>query len=145
MPSIFGLRPNKNCAYKYTELGTVNIALWGIRYTICKMTGKRAENLIEIRTHIKARSLLCLERADIHHEVCDIRGEGQMSHRSVCMWVAKFKAGQQDLKDAARSGRPPTTTTKVTLRKLPIYLKSGCSIHHKGSSMICELFFCTSS
>ena len=35
-----------------------------------------------------------------------------MSHRSVCRWVAKLKAGKQVLKDAARSGRPPTTTTK---------------------------------
>ena len=40
-----------------------------------------------------------------------------MSLRSVCRWVAKFKACQQDLKDAARSGRIPTTTTKGNIKK----------------------------
>ena len=35
-----------------------------------------------------------------------------MSHRTVCRWVAKFSAGQQQLKDVARQGRPATKTTK---------------------------------
>ena len=72
---------------------------------------------MEIRVYIKAMSLLGLKSVDIHHEVGDIYG-GQMSHRSVCRWVAKFKAGQQNLKGVAHSGRPPTTATKkVTLKK----------------------------
>ena len=33
-------------------------------------------------------------------EVSDIYGEGQMSHRSVCMWAAKCKADLQYLEDA---------------------------------------------
>ena len=70
-----------------------------------------------IRAYIKARSLLSVKPVDIHCEVCYIYGEGQMSHRSVCRWVAKFKACQQDLNDAARSGRP-TTTTKSNIRKM---------------------------
>ena len=41
-----------------------------------------------------------------------------MSHRSVCRWVAKFKAHQQDLKDAARTGRPQTTTTKSNMKQI---------------------------
>ena len=41
-----------------------------------------------------------------------------MSHRPVCRWVAKSKAGKQDLKDTARAGRPPTTTTKSNIRKI---------------------------
>ena len=69
------------------------------------MTGKRAENSMEIRAFMKARSLLGLMPVDIHSEVCDIYGEGQMPHR-----VDKFKAGQLDLKKASRSGRPPTNT-----------------------------------
>ena len=36
------------------------------------MGGKRAENVIEIRAYIKARSLLGLKPVDIHREVCDI-------------------------------------------------------------------------
>ena len=78
------------------------------------MTGKRAENVLEIRAYIEGshrRSLLGIKAVDIHREMCDINGEGQMSHRTVCRWVAKFSAGQQQMKDAARPGRPATTTT----------------------------------
>ena len=55
---------------------------------------------------------------DIYREVCDTYGEGKMSHRSFCRRVAKFNADRQDLKDAARSGRPPTTTTKSNINKI---------------------------
>ena len=78
------------------------------------MTGKRAENSMEIRAYLKARSLFGLKPVDIHREVCDLYGEGQMSHRCVCRLVAKFKAGQQDLKDAVRS----TTTTKSNIKRI---------------------------
>ena len=81
------------------------------------MTGKSAEHSMEIRAY-KASSLLNLKPVDIHRDVCDIYGEGQMSHRSVCRWVARFKAGQQDLKDAARLGCLPTTTTKSNIKKI---------------------------
>ena len=73
---------------------------------------------MEIRAYIKARPLLGLKPVDIYHEVRDINGEGQMSHRLVCRWVAKLKAGQQDLKDAARSRRPLTSTTKNNIKKI---------------------------
>ena len=88
------------------------------------MTGKRAENVLEIRSYIKGRSLLGIKAVDIHREVCDIYGEGQMSHRTVCRWVAKFSAGQQQLKDAARPGRPATTTTKGNIEKIRNILKT---------------------
>ena len=52
------------------------------------MTGKRAENSIKIRACMKARSPLGRKPVDIHREVCGIYGEGQMSPRSVCRWVA---------------------------------------------------------
>ena len=48
------------------------------------MTGKRAENVLEIRAYIKGRSLLGIKAVDIYHKVCDIYGEGQMFHRTVC-------------------------------------------------------------
>ena len=85
------------------------------------MTGKRAENSFEIRAYITARSLLGLKPVHIYPEVRDIYGEEQMSHRSVCRWVAiyKLKAGQHDLKDSAHSGRPPTTTTKSNINPFP--------------------------
>ena len=81
------------------------------------MTEKRAENSMEIRIYIKVRSLLGLKPADIHCEVCDISREGQMSNRSICRWVAKFKAGLQDLKDTARSDCLPTTNIKSNIKK----------------------------
>ena len=82
------------------------------------MTGKRAENSMKIRAYIKARSLLGLKQVGIHREVCDIYGKGHMSHRSVGRWVAKYKAGHRDFKDAARSGRPPTSITKSNIKKI---------------------------
>ncbi|XP_033739206.1 uncharacterized protein LOC117326558 [Pecten maximus] len=47
-----------------------------------------------------------------------------MSHRTVCRWVGKFSAGQQQLKDAAHPGRPATTTTKGNIEKIRNILKT---------------------
>ena len=54
-----------------------------------------------------------------------------MSHRTVCRRVAKFSDGQQQLKDAARRGRPAATTTKSNIEKNPKYPQNCCSIHRK--------------
>ena len=89
------------------------------------MTEKRAENSVEIRACITYGSLLGLKSLGIHREVCDIYGEGQnYSQWSVCRWGAKFRAGQQDLKDAALLYQAvlQLLPQKVTLRKLLIYL-----------------------
>ena len=67
--------------------------------------------------YIKGRSLLGIKTVDIHRQMSDIYGEGQMSHRTVCRWGAKFSAGQQQMKDVARQGRPATTTTKCNIEK----------------------------
>ena len=88
------------------------------------MTGKQAENVLEIRAFIKGRSLLGIKAVGIHCEVCDICGEGQMSHRTVCRWVANFSAGQQQLKDAAHRGRPAKTTIKGNIEKIQNILKT---------------------
>ena len=82
------------------------------------MTGKRAENVLEIRAYIRGRSLLGTRHVDVHCEVCDIQGEGQMCHRTVCRWVAKFRSGQQHIKDAAHTGHPATTTSKGNIEKM---------------------------
>ena len=87
------------------------------------MTGKRAENSMEIR----ARALLGLKPVDIHHEVYDIFGDDQMSYR----WVAKVKAGQLDLKDAAHSGRPQTST-KSNIKKITDLLNQTARYTVKG-------------
>lgn len=44
----------------------------------------------QIRAYIEGRSLLDIYPVDIHREVCDIYGNGQMSRRSGCRWVNKF-------------------------------------------------------
>ena len=37
---------------------------------------------------------------------------------SICRWVAQFKSGNQQLKDAAHIGRPATTTTKHNIERI---------------------------
>ena len=61
------------------------------------MTGKRANNALEIRAYIKGGLQLSMKPVDILLEVCDIYGEDQMSYRTICRWVAKFRRGQQQL------------------------------------------------
>ena len=41
------------------------------------MTGKKAENVLEIRTFIKGRSLLGIKAVDIHREVCIFMGRAK--------------------------------------------------------------------
>ena len=44
--------------------------------------------------------------ANAARDVCAIYGEGAVSVRTVQRWISRFKNGNFDLKDAARSGRP---------------------------------------
>ena len=85
------------------------------------MTGNPAENVLEIRSYAKGRSLLGIKAVDNRREVCDIYWKDQMAHMTVCRWVAKFSAGQQQRKDAARQDRPATTTTKGNIEEKPEY------------------------
>ena len=55
--------------------------------------------------------------------MCHLWG-GPKSHRTVCRWVAKLSAGQQQLKDVARPGRPATTTIKCNIEKIRNILKT---------------------
>ena len=98
-----------------------------------------------IRAYIKARSLLGLKPVDIHREMHDIYREGQMSHMSVCRSVAKFKAGEQDPKDAARSGRPPTTTTKSNTKKIIDLLSQDVRYAVRDLVRLANFFFSKSS
>lgn len=58
-------------------------------------------------------SLLGIKPVDIHHEVCDIYGNGQMSRKSVC----------RHLRDAAPQGRPATVTANNTVVKIHQFLQ----------------------
>ena len=74
------------------------------------MTGKRANSVLELRAYIKGRPQFCIKPVDIYYEVCKIYGEYQMSYRTICRWVSKFRRGQQQLKDAAHTDCPAKTT-----------------------------------
>jgi hypothetical protein len=52
------------------------------------MTCRRAIDVLDIRAYIKGWTLLGIKPVDIHQKVWDIYGEGEMSHRSICRWVA---------------------------------------------------------
>lgn len=58
-------------------------------------------------------SLLGIKPVDIHHEVCDIYGNGQMSRKSVC----------RHLRHAAPQGRPATVTANNTVVKIHQFLQ----------------------
>ena len=108
------------------------------------MPGKKAENVLEIRAYIKSRSQLGSKATDIHREVCSIYGEDQMSFSMVCMWVAKFKSEVQELKDAARPGRPATTQTKHNIKN-PRFVKKRCQIYQETVSAVHNQVIITSS
>ena len=107
----------KNPADNFTDLCTVYI-FYSIFKNIHKMHGKRTNNLLEIRAYIKGRSQLSIKPVDIHGEVCDIYGEDQMSYRMICRWLAKFRRGQEQLKDATHTDCPATMTTKSNIEKI---------------------------
>ena len=60
------------------------------------------------RGYNNGRSLHGIKAVDIHCEVCDIYGEGQMSHRTVCRWVA-FSAWQLLAQIVLQQLRPKVT------------------------------------
>ena len=73
----------------------MNFALYGIRYTVCKMNGKRVENSIEIRAYIKARSVFSLMPVDIHLEMCDIYeggGGGGGNKRPIGLFAGGYQS-----------------------------------------------------
>ena len=51
-----------------------------------------------------------------------------MSFSTICRWVAKFQSGQQQLKDAARPGRPVTSTTPKNVEKIRELLKTDARL-----------------
>lgn len=57
--------------------------------------------------------LIGIKPVDIHHEVCDIYGNGQMSRKYVC----------GHLRDAAPQGRPATVTANNTVVKIHQFLQ----------------------
>ena len=132
----------KNLAYSFTNLCSVYTSLQRIHYTIHKTTRKRANNVLEIRAYIKGRSQLSIKPVDSHREVCNIYGEDQMSYRTICRWVAKFRRWHQQLKDVAHT-ELQQQQLKVTQKKIPNIIQ--CPIHSEAISPVNKLVASTSS
>ena len=90
------------------------------------MKEKKRENFEEIRAYSKARHKLGLNGKDIYGEICNIFGGNKVSYRTVLRWIARFKSGQESLKDNAKSGRHKISSSKVNVEKIKeILMKDG--------------------
>ena len=103
------------------------------------MPGKRAENVLEISSYIKGRSLLGLKATYIHREVSDIDGEDQMSVSTVYRWVAKFKSGLQQPRPNVtlknhRSAQKRFQIYRETISPVHKHVVITSSLHFEGAS-----------
>jgi len=44
--------------------------------------------------------------SEIHHQICQVYGDNEMSDGMVGKWVRMFNEGRENVHDEARSGRP---------------------------------------
>ncbi len=63
-----------------------------------------------IRYYIFIRSKLGSSAADIHRDLCAVKGESYVSYSDVAKWAHEFREGQESIEDAPRSGRRVTRT-----------------------------------
>ncbi|EZA61570.1 Histone-lysine N-methyltransferase SETMAR [Ooceraea biroi] len=82
--------------------------------------------------------------SQVTNSICSVYGEGALAERTVRKWFAKFRAGDFNLKDQERSGRPSTTdddqietlienNPRYTTRELAEILKiSKTTVHELG-------------
>ncbi|CAK9834541.1 Mariner Mos1 transposase [Anthophora retusa] len=80
------------------------------------------------KKHLRHVMLHCFKKGnsakDTADEICTVYGSGTTTTRTVHNWFKKFRAGNFELKDEDRSGRPKTTDTdliKTMLAENPRY------------------------
>ena len=80
------------------------------------------------KKHLRHVMLYCFKKGnsakDTADEICIVYGSVSTTIRTVRNWFKKFRAGNFDLKDEDRSGRPATTDTdliKTMLAENPRY------------------------
>ncbi|KOX67537.1 Histone-lysine N-methyltransferase SETMAR [Melipona quadrifasciata] len=80
------------------------------------------------KMHLRHVTLHCFKKGnnakDTADEIFTVYGSGTTTIRTVCNWFKKFRAGNFELKDEDRSGRPATTDTdiiKTVLTENPRY------------------------
>jgi len=85
-------------------------------------------NMENQKMHLRHVMLHCFKKGnsakDTADEICTVYGSGTTTIRTVRNWFKKFRAGNFELKDEDRSGRPATTDTdiiKTVLTENPRY------------------------
>ena len=60
----------------------------------------------EIRSVIRFLNARNVLSSVIHHQICQLYGDNEMSDGMVRKWVRMFNEGRENVHDEARSGRP---------------------------------------
>jgi len=60
----------------------------------------------EIRPVIRFLNARNVLPGEIHHQICQVYGDNEMSDGMVRKWVRMFNEGQKNMHNEARSGRP---------------------------------------
>ena len=101
--------------------------------TVLNMKEKKRENLKEIRAYIKVRHKFGLNSKDIYSEIYDIFGIKKVSYRTVLRWIARFRSGQESLKDNAKSGRSRASSSKINVENQR-HINERWKIYHTTDS-----------
>ncbi|CAK9804047.1 Histone-lysine N-methyltransferase SETMAR [Anthophora plagiata] len=77
--------------------------------------------------------MLCFKKGnsakDTADEICTVYGSGATTITTVRNWFKRFRAGNFELKDEDRSGRPVTTDTRTLSRSCSLKIRDiVCSI-----------------
>ena len=80
------------------------------------------------RFYIFTRSELGDCATKIHDDLKQVFGEHCCSYDTVARWIRQFNDGRDNLKDKARSGRPPTSVNKGSLARAEAILKEDRSV-----------------
>jgi len=60
----------------------------------------------EIRSVIRFLNVRNVLQSEIHHQICQVYGDNEMSDDIVRKWVRMFNEGRENVHNEARSGRP---------------------------------------
>jgi len=60
----------------------------------------------EIRSVIRFLNARNVLPSEIHHQICQVYGDNEMSDGMVRKWLRMFNEGRENVHDEARSGRP---------------------------------------
>jgi len=70
----------------------------------------------EIRFVIRFLKDRNVQPSEIHHQICHVYGDNEMSDGMVRKWVRMFNEGRENVHDEARSGRPSLVNDDLVRR-----------------------------